>query len=236
MVGIRTAKGDTTMTEPPENTKPVEEPEDDNAVFVVDTDTYRQNKQLKQIYKAKDEYAKLHRQPEGVNKAVYWNKLKALIMELEPLMKQMETNVDYMEEYHLTTVDVKRKDFEIHWSQHVPSLVDTKQEARRMAIEQGNIVPDFEVKGLNKILDGGYMGVDTDTKIAAKIQGEWKLISPLSRQQRQETATVHYLTGAKKKYEIKTFDTAYRACREFMSEAGLALQLEEDKGPVRLEP
>jgi hypothetical protein len=225
------------MTGTPEGKRPIDEAEEENALFVVDSETYQQNKQLKQIYKAKDEYAKLHREPESADEAVFWSKIKALIMELEPLMRQMETDVDYLNEYHLTTVGTATTRFEVHWSERVEPLWDSKEEAIQTAVDDGYIVRDYDVTGLDHLLNGfAYLGYHTKEKTAINTNEGWKIEdNPIrSSQPRFEEATVHVLTETKKKYDIRVFDKAYRGCREFMSEAGLALNLEEDKDPVRI--
>jgi hypothetical protein len=228
------------MTETPEGKKPIEEAEEENALFVVDSETYQQNKQLKQIYKAKEEYAKLHREAEPADQAVYWSKIKALIMELEPLMRQMETDVDYLNEYHLTTVDLATTQFEVHWSERIESLgCGSKEEAIQTAIHDGYIVRDYDVTGLNRLLDAnaylGYHADHTTQKTAINTNDGWKVDTSIySSRPRFEKATVHVLTETKKHYDRQVFDKAYRGCREFMSEAGLALNLEEDKDPVRI--
>jgi hypothetical protein len=225
------------MTETPEGKKLIDESEEENALFVVDSETYQQNKQLKQIYKAKEEYAKLHREAEPVDQAVYWSKIKALIMELEPLMRQMETDRDYLNEYHLATVDLALGEFEVHWSERVESLgCNSKEEAIQLAIQEGHIVTEYDVTGLSYLLKANaYLGYRKTQKDAIRTDEGWKIDNRLSRSQAHfEEATVHVLTETKKQFDVQVLDKAYRACREFMSEAGLALKLEEDKGPARI--
>jgi len=225
------------MRETPEGKKPIEEAEEENALFVVDSETYQQNKQLKQIYKAKEEYAKLHREAEGVDQTVFWSKIKALIMELEPLMKQMGTEVDYLNDYHLTTVDLATTQFEVQWSERVESLgCKSKEEAVQTAINEGHICRDVDVTGLSHLLEANaYRGYHKTRKKAIRTNKGWKIGNRLySSQPRFEKTTVHVLTDTRKQYDTRTFDKAYRACREFMSEAGLALKLKEDKGPARI--
>ena len=229
------------MRETPEGKKPIEEAEEENALFVVDSETYQQNKQLKQIYKAKEEYAKLHREAEGAGQKVFWSKIKALIMELEPLMRQMDTDVDYLNEYHLTTVDLATRQFEVQWSERIESLgCKSKEEAVQTAIDKGHIRRDVDVTGLSHLLSGnayrGYHANHKTQKTAIRTNKGWKIHDMLySLQPRSKTATVHVLTDTKKQYDIRTLDKAYRACREFMSETGLALKLEEDRGPKNVE-
>jgi hypothetical protein len=225
------------MTETPAEKKPIEEAEEENALFVVDSETYQQNKQLKQIYKAKEEYAKVHREAEGVDQRAFWSKIKALIMELEPLMKQMETNIDYLNDYHLTSIDLAAPELEIQWSEEVEELdYNSKEEAMQVAIQENRISKDYDVTGLSHLLQANvYPSYEQVERRAIRTEEGWKIDKmQFSSTRRFEEAAVHVLTGTTKKFDIEAFDKAYRGCRQFMSEAGLALKLEEDKGPARI--
>jgi hypothetical protein len=225
------------MTEAPEGKKPIGEAEEENALFVVDSETYQQNKQLKQIYNAKEKYVKLHREPEGADQTVFWSKIKALIMDLEPLMRQMETDVDYLNEYHLTSVDLAPTKFEVQWSEQVEELgYSSKKEAIQVAIREGHIIRNHDITGLSYLLEANaYPGYQTAKKRAIRTDEGWKIDKMMfSSRPRFEEATAHVLTRTKEEFDIQVLDKAYRGCREFMSEAGLALRLEEDKGPARI--
>lgn len=187
--------------------------EEENNILVVDPDDYRQTQQLKQIHKAKEKYTELKTLDEPVQKPLYVKRIQSLVMELEPVMEQVDTEKDYLQGVKIDTIRTVEEGTEIHYSEDDENLCDTKEEAISLAKELGHI-QEVTLWGVASVLDyGGYMGIS---------------------EKRTHYRQPNKLTAEKRYFSRSQCDTVFRYCRAFISEAGLGLKIEEDTGPAQI--
>jgi len=191
-----------------------EEGEEESKLLVVDPDDYRQTRQLKQIHNAKEEYSKLKTSQDNHKPIEYINRIQNLILELEPVMRRLDTEKDYLNGVKIGTVFTWEKGFKVEYSEDISELVDTKQEAIELAKAEGK-AGDKELIGLSSLLgSNGYVGY---TKRTVGLSSQKKTLRPEF-----------------KYYSQYLCDEAFRACREFIAEADLGLQVERDTGPAEI--
>lgn len=197
------------------NTSKVDEESDEESkLLVVDPDDYRQTRQLKQIHNAKEDYSKLKTTEEGISSGTHLQRVRGLILELEPLMKRLDTQNDYLQGVHLGSVLDFEEDVHIEYDKKIGELVDTKSEAIELAKSKG-YAKEVDIVGLETLLEsGGFRTYDVDMAYG---------IDNVSR-----------LTSEFQVFGPQICDKAYRYCREFIAEADLGLQVEEDTGPAQI--
>jgi hypothetical protein len=192
-----------------------EEGEEESKLLVVDPDDYRQTRQLKQIHNAKEEYSKLKTSQDNHKSIEYINRIQNLILELEPVMRRLDTEKDYLNGVKIGTVFTWEKGFKVEYSEDISELVDTKQEAIELAKARGK-AEEKELVGVSSLLgSNGYIGYNS------------RRTGGLSSQKKR-------LHPEFKHYSQYLCDEAFRACREFIAEADLGLQVERDTGPAEI--
>jgi hypothetical protein len=192
-----------------------EEGEEESKLLVVDPDDYRQTRQLKQIHNAKEEYSKLKTSQDDHKRIEYINRIQNLILELEPLMRRLDTEKDYLNEVKIGTVFTWKKGFKVEYSENTSEIADTKQEAIELAKAEGK-AGNKEIVGVSSLLgSNGYIGYNL--RRAGSLGSQKKV--------------VHHEF---KHYSQYLCDEAFRACREFIAEADLGLQVERDTGPAEI--
>jgi len=193
------------------------EGEEESKLLVVDPDDYRQTRQLKQIHNAKEEYSKLKTSKDGHRKIEYINRIQNLILELEPLMRRVDTEKNYLEEIEIGTVLKWEDGFKVEYSPDIPDIADTKEEAIALA-KQRNKAKSVELHGVQSLI--GSNGYTT--------YGSRRRHSQVGRPNKTE------LHSEFNHYSPYLCDSAFRACREFIAEADLGLQVERDTGPAEI--
>lgn len=191
------------------------EGEEESKLLVVDPDDYRQTRQLKQIHNAKEEYSKLKTSKDDDRRIEYINRIQNLILELEPLMRRVDTERNYLEEVEIGTIFKWKDGFKVEYSPNVPDIVDTKKEAIALA-KQENKAKSVDLRGVESLLgSNGY------TTYSSRYRSH-------SRPQKR------VLHSEFQHYNRYLCDSAFRACREFIAEADLGLQVERDTGPAEI--
>lgn len=189
------------------------EPDEESKLLVVDPDDYRQTRQLKQIHNAKDEYSKLKTADEPTKARIYVQRIQGLIHELEPLMRRLDTKKNYLDDVYLGTVLNFDEDTKIRYSRKQDDLPNSKSEAIQLAKSEGEI-EEVELTGLETLIEAtGYY---------------------THGQGRRDPAGHKIIKPELTPFDRMICDRAYRFCREFIAEADLGLQIEEDTGPARI--
>jgi len=195
-------------------TEDVQEEEAEEAkLLVVNPEDYRQTRQLRQIHDAKEAYSELKEVEEPVPREVYVNRIQKLIMELEPLMRRLTTEIDYLAEGYLGDILEFDEGVKIEYARRDESLPDTKAEAVELAKREGK-ANKRKLTGLDTLIDAdGYLSY------------EWDIGNCNSNS---------YIETEFEPFSRKMCDRGFRYCREFMAEADLGLNLEVDTGPAQI--
>jgi hypothetical protein len=195
-------------------TEDIQEEEGEEAkLLVVNPEDYRQTRQLRQIHDAKEAYSELKEAEEPVPREVYVNRIQKLIMELEPLMRRLTTEIDYLEEGLLGEFLEFEEGVEIEVARRDESLPDTEDEAVELAKKRG-IAERRKITGLSTLLEAdGYLSYEYNMGMTCGNSFIETEFEPFSR---------------------KICDRGFRYCREFMAEADLGLNLEADTGPAQI--
>lgn len=188
---------------------------DSDVALVVDPDEYRETRQLKQIHNAKEKYAELKETEDSVEPELYPNRVQNLIVELEPLMSRLETEVDYLNGVTLGNVVVLEDGTKIEYGSGCNrGGPNSKQAAIDVAISQGKAERQT-LTGLKSILGTpGYHAPSVGR-------------TPMGSDGNSLVAEFRY-------YPPSVCDVAFRYCRKFIAEAGLGIRLTEDKGPAQI--
>lgn len=201
------------MSETPQEAAEIEESDEEKRILVVDPDDYRQTQQIKQIHQAKREYAEVKTDPEA-EMIEYVRHVQNLIHELEPVMMRIDTDTDYLNEYELGTLRMADEDLHVEYDSDQDELLSTKEEAIEYARDQGYVY-DRTLEGLNSLLGiPGFYGVERSS-------------GPFYYSPKYIEAKFRY-------WPTPITDSAYRACRKFIAEAGLGLEFGKDKGPAEI--
>jgi hypothetical protein len=198
-----------------DETKSIDESSIDGNIVILDPEDYRQTRQLKQIHNAKEEYSKLKISEDSHKRIEYINRIQNLILELEPLMRRVDTEKNYLEEVEIGTIFKWEDGFEVEYSPDIPDIVDTEEEAIALA-KQKNKAKSVDLRGVESLL--GVNGYSTYV-IKRNLVGR---------------TNKNVLRSDFELFGRYTCDSAFRACREFIAEADLGLQVERDTGPAEI--
>lgn len=199
------------MSESPQSDPVAVDETTEEKMIVVDPDDYRQTRELRQIHDAKEAYSELKTGDELADRQQYVARVQNLIQELEPLMRQLDTEKDYLDEVPLGgPILVAEPDVRIPYDSDTDDIVDTKAEAIQLAKQQG-LARETNLTGLTSLLG----------------PAKYRTLS-------QKYSGVYIVSTEAEYYPRKICDNAFRFCREFVANAGLGVKIEEDKGPARI--
>lgn len=183
--------------------------DDENEVYIVDPEDYARTQKIKDIFSAKREYQKSLRKADAERKTELEN-LRLFVSELYPIMEQKDTEIDYTT-YTLHEIEVCNQDFSMNVKKLVSGdrgFAQTVPESKvREALRQEGILEDYPIDLSDIRNTGGYAGLEI-------------------------TAGVACAKG--KALPERVSNKAFNLCIDFMDEAGLGIELEEEVGPAEL--
>jgi hypothetical protein len=121
----------------------------ESELLVVDPDDYRQTRQIRNIHDTKEKYQELRRSEETFKREVHVRRVRNLIEELEPLMRRLETETDYLDGVHIGTVTQFDENVKV-WYENVGVPEPTKKQVVEHAIEEG-VAQELDLEGVTTL-------------------------------------------------------------------------------------